>query len=37
MVRDVHARYNGRPLCDFVPSFVERNAGRELSRFGATG
>ena len=36
MVRDIHARYNGRPLRDFVPLFVERNARSELSRLGVT-
>jgi hypothetical protein len=36
VVRDVHARYNGRPLRDFVPLFVERNATRELKRLGVT-
>ena len=36
VVRDVHARYDGRPLRDFVPLFVERNAKRELDRLHAT-
>ena len=26
IVRDVHARFDGRPLREFVPLFVERNA-----------
>ena len=36
VVRDVHARYNGRPLRDYVPLFVERNATTELERLGVT-
>ena len=36
VVRDVHARYNGRPLRDYVPLFVERNATTELKRLGVT-
>jgi hypothetical protein len=32
---DVHSRYDGRPLRDFVPLFVERNARSELDRLGA--
>ena len=36
VVRDVHARYNGRPLRDYVPLFVERNATAELKRLGVT-
>jgi hypothetical protein len=36
VVRDVHARYDGRPLRDFVPLFVERNAKSELDRLHAT-
>ena len=35
VVHDVHARYEGRPLRDFVPLFVERNARSELERLGA--
>jgi len=30
VVRDVYARYDGRPLRDFVPLFVERHAKSEL-------
>ena len=36
VVRDVHARYDGRPLRDYVPLFVERNATTELKRLGVT-
>lgn len=37
VVRDIHAKFDGRPLRDFVPLFVERNAKYELERLGATG
>lgn len=36
VVYDIHARYDGRPLRDYVPLFVERNARTELERLGAT-
>ncbi len=36
VVRNIHARYEGRPLRDFVPLFVERNAATELKRLGVT-
>jgi hypothetical protein len=35
VVRDVHARFEGRPLRDFVPLLVERNARSELERLHA--
>jgi hypothetical protein len=35
VVREVHSRYDGRPLRDFVPLFVERNAKDALDRLGA--
>ena len=35
VVQDVHSRYDGRPLRDYVPLFVERNARSELDRLGA--
>ena len=35
VVHDVHSRYAGRPLRDYVPLFVERNAKYELARLGA--
>lgn len=36
VVRDVHSRYEGRPLRDFVPLFVERHAKSELERLSTT-
>jgi hypothetical protein len=36
VVHDVHARFDGRPLRDFVPLLVERNARSELDRLHAT-
>jgi hypothetical protein len=36
VVRDVHSRYDGRPLRDFVPLFVERHAKSELEKLTAT-
>jgi len=36
VVRDVHAKHDGRPLRDYVPLFVERNAMTELKRLGVT-
>jgi len=35
VVRDIYAKYDGRPLRDFIPLFVERNARNELERLGA--
>jgi hypothetical protein len=35
VVHDVHSRYDDRPVRDFVPLLVERNAKSELSRLGA--
>jgi hypothetical protein len=32
VVHDVHARFEGRPLRDFVPLLVERHAKSELER-----
>jgi hypothetical protein len=32
VVRDVHSRYDDRPVRDFVPLFVERHAKSELER-----
>jgi len=34
VVHDVHARYEGRPLRDYVPLFVERNAKNSLDDLG---
>ena len=36
VVREVHSRYDGRPLRDFVPLFVECHAKRELEKLTAT-
>jgi hypothetical protein len=36
VVHDVHARFDGRPLRDYVPLLVERNARTELDRLHAT-
>jgi hypothetical protein len=36
VVHDIHARYEGRPLRDYVPLFVERHATSELDRLGTT-
>jgi len=35
VVHKVHARFHGRPLRDFVPLFVERNAQAELAKLDA--
>jgi hypothetical protein len=35
VVHDVHARFEGRPLRDFVPLLVERHARNELDRLHA--
>ena len=35
LVHDIHSRYDDRPVRDFVPLLVERNAKAELSRRGA--
>jgi len=37
VVDEIHARYDGRPVRDYIPLFVERNAKSELSRLGVTG
>ena len=36
VVRDVHSRFDGRPLRDYIPLLVERNARSELERLHAT-
>jgi hypothetical protein len=36
VVRDVHSRFEGRPLRDYVPLLVERNARNELERLHGT-
>jgi hypothetical protein len=35
VVRGVHARFDGRPLRDYVPLLVERRARSELIKVGA--
>ena len=35
VVHDIHSRYDDRPVRDFVPLLVERNAKTELNRLGA--
>jgi hypothetical protein len=35
VVHDVHSKFEGRPLRDFVPLLVERHAKSELDRLGA--
>jgi hypothetical protein len=32
VVRDIHSRYDGRPLRDYVPLFVERHAKSALEQ-----
>lgn len=34
VVHHVHARFDGRPVRDFVPLFVERNSREELAAIG---
>ncbi|MDT5208304.1 MAG: hypothetical protein QOF67_719 [Mycobacterium sp.] len=36
VVRDVHSRFEGRPLRDYIPLLVERTAKSELERLRAT-
>jgi hypothetical protein len=36
VVRDVHSRFDDRPVRDFIPLLVERNARSELERLHAT-
>jgi hypothetical protein len=35
VVQEEHARFNGRPLRDFVPLFVERSAKAELAKLAS--
>ena len=37
VVRDIHSRYDGRPLRDYVPLFVERHANRALEQLMPVG
>ena len=34
VVHEQYARFDGRPIRDFVPLFVERSATRELAKLG---
>jgi len=34
VVHHTHAKFDGRPVRDFVPLFVERGAKAELTRLG---
>jgi hypothetical protein len=34
VVQKMHAKFDGRPIRDFVPLFVERNARAELAKLG---
>lgn len=35
VVKEQHARFDDRPIRDFVPLFVERNAKVELQKLGS--
>jgi hypothetical protein len=35
VVREMHRRYDGRPVREYIPLFVERNAVAELNRLSA--
>jgi hypothetical protein len=35
VVHKMHAKFDGRPVRDFVPLFVERNAKSELAKVDA--
>jgi hypothetical protein len=37
VVRDVHARFDGRPVREYVPLLVERFADDELGRLAMAG
>ncbi|OBG28079.1 three-helix bundle dimerization domain-containing protein [Mycobacterium sp. E3198] len=37
VVRDVHARFDGRPVREYVPLLVERFAGQEVGSLAPTG
>lgn len=34
VVHEQYARFEGRPIRDFIPLFVERSATRELTKLG---
>lgn len=35
VIREEYARFDGRPIRDYIPLFVERNAKTELAKLGA--
>jgi hypothetical protein len=35
IVQEEYARFDGRPIRDYIPLFVERNATEALSQLGA--
>jgi hypothetical protein len=35
VVHEEYARFQGRPIRDYIPLFVERNASTELAKLGA--
>jgi hypothetical protein len=35
VVRAQHSRFDGRPVRDYIPLFVERNARKQLSKLSA--
>lgn len=35
VVHQAYARFDGRPVRDFIPLFVERGAHRQLSQLGS--
>jgi hypothetical protein len=37
VVRGVHARFDGRPVREYIPLLVERSAGQELALLLLTG
>jgi hypothetical protein len=36
VVLETHARFDGRPVRDFIPLLVQRNAKSQLERLGVT-
>jgi hypothetical protein len=34
-VNEEYSRFDGRPIRDFIPLFVERNATKELAKLGS--
>ena len=35
LVNEQYSRFGGRPIRDFIPLFVERNATKELAKLGS--